>query len=67
MTREQENQVLIGMGIEEPSDEQVTKYLDSVTGEVKKEKDKNTFFTRFAPHMTCTRFTLTGCCNIFEY
>lgn len=42
MTREQAKQVLIGMGIEEPSDEQVTKYLDSVTGEVKKEKDKNT-------------------------
>ena len=40
MTREQAKQVLIGMGIEEPSDEQVTKYLDSVTGEVKKEKDK---------------------------
>lgn len=42
MTREQAKQVLIGMGIEEPSDEQVTKYFDSVTGEVKKEKDKNT-------------------------
>lgn len=42
MTREQAKQVLIGMGIEKPSDEQVTKYLDSVTGEVKKEKDKNT-------------------------
>lgn len=42
MTREQAKQVLIGIGIEEPSDEQVTKYLDSVTGEVKKEKDKNT-------------------------
>ena len=42
MTREQAKQVLIGMGIEEPSDEQVTKYLDSVTGEVRKEKDKNT-------------------------
>lgn len=41
MTREQAKQVLIGMGVEEPSDEQVTKYLDSVTGEVKKEKDKN--------------------------
>ena len=41
MTREQAKQVLIGMGIEEPSDEQVSKYLDSVTGEVKKEKDKN--------------------------
>ena len=41
MSREQAKQVLIGMGIEEPSDEQVSKYLDSVTGEVKKEKDKN--------------------------
>lgn len=41
MTREQAKQVLIVMGIEEPSDEQVSKYLDSVTGEVKKEKDKN--------------------------
>lgn len=41
MTREQAKQVLISMGIEEPSDEQVSKYLDSVTGEVKKEKDKN--------------------------
>ena len=41
MTREQAKQVLIGMGIEQPSDEQVSKYLDSVTGEVKKEKDKN--------------------------
>ena len=41
MTREQAKQVLIGMGIEEQSDEQVSKYLDSVTGEVKKEKDKN--------------------------
>ena len=36
MTREQAKQVLIGMGIEEPSDEQVTKYLDSVTGEDRK-------------------------------
>lgn len=42
MTREQAKQVLIGFGIEEPSEEQVSKYLDSVTGEVKKEKDKNT-------------------------
>lgn len=41
MTREQAKQVLIGFGIEEPSEEQVSKYLDSVTGEVKKEKDKN--------------------------
>ena len=41
MTREQAKQVLIGMGIEEPSDEQVSKYLDSVTGEVKKEKAAN--------------------------
>lgn len=41
MTREQAKQVLIGMGIEEPSEEQVKKYLDSVAGETKKEKDKN--------------------------
>nr|DAM76070.1 MAG TPA: hypothetical protein [Caudoviricetes sp.] len=28
----------------------------------------NTLFsTRFAPHMVCTRFTLTGCCNLFDF
>lgn len=42
MTREQAKQVLIGMGIEEPSEEQVKKYLDSVANETKKEKDRNT-------------------------
>lgn len=43
MTREQAKQVLIGFGIEEPSEEQVTKYLDSVESETKKVKEKNTF------------------------
>ena len=42
MTREQAKQVLIGFGIEEPSEEQVTKYLDSVEAETKKVKEKNT-------------------------
>lgn len=42
MTREQAKQVLIGFGIEEPSEEQVTKYLDSVESETKKVKEKNT-------------------------
>ena len=42
MTREQAKQVLIGFGIEEPSEEQVTKYLDSVETETKKVKEKNT-------------------------
>lgn len=41
MTREQAKQVLIGFGIEEPSEEQVTKYLDSVETETKKVKEKN--------------------------
>lgn len=40
MTREQAKQTLISIGIEEPSDEQVTKYLDSINGEVKKDKEK---------------------------
>lgn len=42
MTREQAKQVLIGFGIEEPSEEQVAKYLDSVESETKKVKEKNT-------------------------
>ena len=25
------------------------------------------FSTRFAPHMVCTRFTLTDCCNLFDF
>ena len=42
MTREQAKQVLIGMGVSEPSDEQVTKYLDSIETETKKIKEKST-------------------------
>ena len=41
MTREQAKQVLIGMGVAEPSEEQVSKLLDSISAETKKEKDKN--------------------------
>lgn len=40
MTREQAKQNLISIGIEEPSDEQVTNYLNQVNGESKKEKEK---------------------------
>lgn len=43
MTREQAKQVLIGMGIEEPSDEQVTKYLDSCHRRSKKGKRQKHF------------------------
>ena len=41
MTREQAKQALIGMGVTEPSEEQVSKLLDSISAETKKEKDKN--------------------------
>lgn len=41
MTREQAKQNLIALGISEPSDEQVSNYLNSVNGEVQKEKEKN--------------------------
>ncbi len=41
MTREQAKQALIGMGVAEPSEEQVSKFLDSISAETKKEKDKN--------------------------
>ena len=41
MTREEAKKMLVTFGIEEPSEEQVTKYLDSVQGEVKTERDKN--------------------------
>lgn len=41
MTREQAKQALIGMGVAEPSEEQVSKLLDSISAETKKEKDKN--------------------------
>ncbi len=40
MTREQAKQMLITLGIEEPTDEQITSYLNSVNGEVQKEKTK---------------------------
>ena len=41
MTREQAKQVLICFGIEEPSEEQVTKYLDSDESETKKDDNDN--------------------------
>ena len=41
MTREQAKQALISMGVAEPSEEQVSKLLDSISAETKKEKDKN--------------------------
>lgn len=40
MTREQAKQKLTSLGIDEPSDEQVTKYLNTIGEEIKKEKDK---------------------------
>lgn len=40
MTREQAKQKLIDLGIEEPTEEQVTKYLDSVSAETKSEKER---------------------------
>lgn len=40
MTREQAKQNLITIGIEEPTDEQITSYLNQVGGETRKEKDK---------------------------
>lgn len=40
MTREQAKQNLISIGITEPTDEQVTNYLNQVNGESKKERDK---------------------------
>lgn len=40
MTREQAKQNLISFGIEEPTDENITNYLNTVNGEIKKEKDK---------------------------
>lgn len=42
MTREQAKQVLIGLGVAEPTDQQITGYLDSVESETKKMKEKNT-------------------------
>lgn len=40
MTREQAKVNLISLGIAEPSEEQVTNYLNAVNGETKKEKDR---------------------------
>lgn len=41
MTREQAKEQLIKLGIEEPSAEQISSYLNTVNGEVAKEKTKN--------------------------
>lgn len=40
MTREQAKQNLIAIGVAEPTDEQVSNYLNQVNGETKKEKEK---------------------------
>lgn len=40
MTREQAKANLVNLGIAEPTDEQVTTYLNTVNGETKKEKDR---------------------------
>ena len=40
MTREQAKQNLISIGVAEPTDEQISNYLNQVNGETKKEKDK---------------------------
>lgn len=40
MTREQVKQNLIAIGVAEPTDEQVSNYLNQVNGETKKEKDR---------------------------
>ncbi len=40
MSRDQAKQMLITFGIENPTDEQITNYLNSVNGEVQKEKSK---------------------------
>lgn len=40
MSRAEAKKLLISLGIEEPTDEQVTNYLNSVGGEIQKEKDK---------------------------
>lgn len=40
MTREQAKQNLIGFGIENPSEEQITNYLNQIGAETKKEKDR---------------------------
>lgn len=40
MSREQAKKNLISFGIEEPTEEQITNYLNQVNGETQKEKDK---------------------------
>lgn len=40
MTREQAKQNLISIGVSEPTEEQISNYLNQVNGETKKEKDK---------------------------
>lgn len=40
MTREQARQNLITIGVAEPTDEQISNYLNQVNGETQKEKDK---------------------------
>lgn len=40
MTREQAKQNLINIGVSEPTDEQVTNYLNQINGETKREKDR---------------------------
>ena len=40
MTREQAKQNLISIGVAEPTDEQISSYLNQVNGETQKEKDK---------------------------
>ena len=40
MTREQAKQNLISIGVEEPTDEQITNYLNQINGETQKEKEK---------------------------
>lgn len=40
MSREQAKKNLISFGIEEPTEEQITNYLNQVNGETKREKDK---------------------------
>ncbi len=41
MTREQAKKKLIDLGVAEPTEEQVTKYLDGVSAETKSEKEKS--------------------------
>lgn len=40
MTREQAKQNLISIGVSDPTDEQITNYLNQVNGETQKEKEK---------------------------